>query len=269
MPETLHVITRERHLHKKWQRPTGYGFAASINLAPVGAPEIAHAGRAFPLAFVDMEDGATLVALFSLHRDRNLFVAPDGRWLASHVPAALQNFPFSLGRQADGKFALCVNEASGLIRDTAVGEHGFPFFASDGTPTRETQAIADSLTRARRSLDVVRNAVAALATRGLLEPWPVVAKEETGDRRIGGLKRINEAALNAAGADDLVALRDCGALATAYCQLFSMGNISVLGSLAGAQDRAKRQRMAIPANSFIPEDDGNLKIDWSTFLKDE
>ena len=64
-------------------------------------------------------------------------------------------------------------------------------------------------------------------------------------------------------------LRNAGGLAVAYSQLFSMGNLAMLATLSNARERAAKQRMAIPANSFISEDDGNLKIDWATFLKDD
>jgi hypothetical protein len=269
MADALHVITRERHTHKKWLRPTDYKFAATANIAPVGAAEMVSAARAFPLAFAEVDGSVTLAALFSLQPGRNLFVTLDGRWLASHIPAVFQTYPFNLGRKPDGNFALCINESSGLVRDAAVGDVGFPFFDPDGTPSPETRTIVEALTKAQREIEKIRAAVGTLVARNLLEPWPIVSKDESGERRIGGLRHVNEKALNALGAEDLLALRNSGGLAIAYCQMFSMGNIAVLGTLAGAHERATRQRMEIPQNSFISEDDGNLKIDWSTFLKDD
>jgi hypothetical protein len=269
MADTLHMVTRERHTYKKWFRSRDYHFAAAFNMVPVSAAEMIHMARAFPLAFVEIDGAPMLVALFSLKAGNNLFVAPDGRWLASYVPAALQHYPFSLGKKADGGFALCVNESSGLIRDAAVGEEGFPFFGHDGTPSRETQEAVDTLSKVRLGLQTVQAAGALLAGKKLLEPWPITAQEESGNRKIDGVLRISEPALNAIGAEDLVALRNTGGLAIAYSQLFSMGNLATLGSLTSARERAAKQRMAIPANSFISEDDGNLKIDWATFLKDD
>ena len=269
MADTLHMVTRERHTYKKWFRSRDYHFATGFNMMPVSAAEMIHMARAFPLAFVEIDGVPTLVALFSLKVGHNLFVAPDGRWLGGYVPAALQHYPFSLGKKADGAFALCVNESSGLIRDMAVGEEGFPFFGHDGTPSRETQEAVDTLSKVRLGLQTVRTAGAMLLEKKLLEPWPITAPDEAGPRKIDGVLRISEPALNAVGAEDLLALRNCGGLAIAYSQLFSMGNLGTLGSLTGAHGRAAKQRMAIPANSFISEDDGNLKIDWATFLKDD
>jgi hypothetical protein len=269
MTETLHVVNRERHQHKKWLRPADFKFAASIHTVPVGAAEMTSAARAFPLAFVEVDGNYELVAVFSLQPGRNLFVSPTGRWLAHYVPAALGAYPFALGRRRDGNLALCVNEDSGLVKDSAVGEVGIPFFGDDGAPSPDTLQLVDSLTTARRSLDAVNDAVAEIMKYDLLEPWPITGRDESGDRTITGIARINELALNSVGANDLLALRDCGALAIAYCQLVSMGNIMLLGRLAGAYNQARVQRMTIPPNSFMAEDDGNLKIDWDQFLKDE
>ncbi|MDQ6436151.1 SapC family protein [Mesorhizobium sp. LHD-90] len=269
MADTLHMVTRERHTYKKWFRSRDFSFASVFNMTPVSAAEMIHMARAFPLAFVEIDGVQTLVALFSLRLGHNLFVAPDGRWLGGYVPAAVQHHPFSLGVKGDGNVALCVNESSGLVRDAAVGEEGFPFFGHDGKPTRETQDVADTLSKVRAGLQTARQAGAMLVEKKLLEPWPITAQEEAGNRKIDGVFRISEPALNAIGAEDLFALRNAGGLAVAYSQLFSMGNLAMLATLSNVRERAAKQRMAIPANSFISEDDGNLKIDWATFLKDD
>jgi hypothetical protein len=270
MADMFQMVTRERHTYKKWLRFSDYRFAASVSAVPLAAGELFDAARACALAFMDIDGGPTLAAVLGLRSGQSLFVAPDGRWLGAHVPFALRAYPFNLARTAEGKFVLCVNEGSGLVRDAAVGEEGAPFFAADGKPAPETQQIVDTLTHARRGFDTVRAATAALAARNLLEPWPLTARDETGERRIGGLMRVSEAALNAVGAEDLMALRDAGGLAIAYGQLLSIGNAPILGNLADAHNRAAQQRVAgVAAHNFLLEDDGNLKIDWASFLKDD
>ncbi len=269
MADMFQMVTRERYTYKKWLPFSDYRFAAAVSAIPLAASEVFDAARAFSLAFMDIDGGLTLAAVLGLRSGQSLFVAPDGRWLGAHVPFALRAYPFNLGRTAEGRFVLCVNEGSGLIRDAAVGEDGTPFFGADGKPAPETQQIVDALTQARRGFDTIRAATAALAERNLLEPWPLTARDESGERRIGGLMRVNEAALNAVDADDLMALRDAGGLAIAYGQLLSMGNLPTLGSLADAHNRAATQRNAgVAVQNFLLEDDGNLKIDWTTFLED-
>lgn len=270
MADMFQMVTRERHTYKKWLPFTDYRFAASVSAVPLAANEVFDSARAFALAFMEIEGGLTLAAMLGLRSGQSLFVAPDGRWLGGHMPFALRAYPFNLARTAEGKFVLCVNEGSGLVRDAAVGDDGTPFFGPEGKPTAETQRVVDTLTNARRGFDTIRAATAVLAARNVLEPWPLTARDESGERRIGGLMRVNEAALNAVNADDLVALRDAGGLAIAYAQLLSTGNVPSLGNLADAHNRAATQRSAsVAAQSFLLEDDGNLKIDWSTFLKDD
>ena len=64
-------------------------------------------------------------------------------------------------------------------------------------------------------------------------------------------------------------LNGLAAVACLHAAGVSLGNISLLGKLAGAHDRARTQRMTIPPKSFVTEDDGDLKIDWSQFIKDD
>jgi hypothetical protein len=257
-----HLVTRDRHGAKKWLRHTGYTFAGPINVAPIAAAELSHAARALPLAFVLQDDKPVLVALMGLLPGQNLFVAPDGRWLGLYVPAALRGYPFRLGR-TDGEgnnFALLVDEASELVIDQAIGEEGIAFFDEAGNPHPETQKVLEFLAKTRQSMEMAERAVAALADKGVLETWPLQIKDGDNERQVAGVSRINEAALNALSP------------AIAYAQLLSIGNLAVLSTLAQAHAKVHAQkaaRMTIPAGSFVPEDDGELKIDWNALFKDD
>lgn len=66
----------------------------------------------------------------------------------------------------------------------------------------------------------------------------IAIKTEQGEAKTSGLFRVDEAALNAAPADDLVELRRTGALMMAYCQLFSSQHLAVLGRPAAARPTA-------------------------------
>lgn len=269
MTRTVHPITRERHATKKWLPFPDLGFAAHVAVTPLVIAEVLAAARAFPLGFLDLNGRPCLEAILGLKPDRNLFVGPDGRWLGQHLPASFRSYPFSLGR-AGQTVALCVDEASGLVRDLAVGEDGAPFFDPDGQASAPTRAMLDQLAEARKGFEVTERATAAIVECGLLEPWPINYKDDGVDRRIDGISRISETALNALPADDLTALRDSGGLAVAYCQLFSMGNLATLGQLRAAHAQAAAMPPApAPARPFfVPKEDDSLKIDWAAFLKE-
>jgi hypothetical protein len=272
MTPSLHLVTRERHGEQKWARVRGYQFAAETNVAPIAAAELSNAARAMPLGFVEQDGRQTLVAIMGLVPNKNLFVAPDGRWLGLYVPAALRGYPFRLGRaQQPDNFALVVDEGSGLVGDAAVGDGGNRFFDAEGKPDEATQKVLEFLVKTKQSADVLSRAVAALVEHDLLEVWPLKIKDGDQERQIQGVKRIAEAKLAGLSAEALLALRDAGALGVVYAQLISMGNVSVLATLGQAHSKAasaQTKRMEIPANSFVAEEDDDIKIDWDRFLKD-
>jgi len=269
MSQSIQPVTARRHATKKWFNPTTYHFVAGNQFVPVSAPEIAAAGRSFLLAFAEAKPLPVLVALLGVRPGKNLFVAPNGRWMGTHLPMAFQRYPFSLVKADDGDFALHFDEASGLLKDAAAGEEGFPFFDEEGALAPHTRHVLEYIARSIKGEEVVRRATAALVQHKLLEPWPLSIQMAEGPVQIGGLRRVSEPALGALGATELAAVRDAGGLAVAYCQLFSTSNTSTLTAMEKVhrehQER-ERKRMAIPEHSFLPDDD-NLKIDWETLLK--
>lgn len=270
----IQIVTRERHLGKKWLTRRNNSFAATITTTPFAGAELAECVRRFPLAFMEQDGRHSVVALLGLLRGQNLFVAPDGRWLGPYMPAVLSGYPFRIARIKGGTLALCVDEDSGLVKELGMGEEGFPFFDEEGQPHPETQKMAETLTATHRGILQMEKAAALLAELDLLAPWQLKVKVQEGEveRTIEGISRVNEAKLNALGGDELVKLRDGGALAVAYGQLLSMGNISILGTLGQVHQQiagARAAQLAIPEGSFIAEQDDSLKIDWSKFLKDE
>jgi hypothetical protein len=169
------------------------------------------------------------VAVLGVEPNRNLFVGEDGRWLGGYVPAALRGYPFVLGRGADGRQMLCVDEASALVTDGPEGER---FFEDDATLSPAVRQTLDFLTRIEQSRVVTATACGVLQGRNLIEPWPITLKTHQAERRIEGLFRVNEGALNALEDDAFVSLRKAGALPLAYAQLLSMQQLRVLVSAA-------------------------------------
>ncbi|MBP0441198.1 SapC family protein [Tianweitania sediminis] len=267
MTSAIHAVTRDRHSAKKWLTPQNFSFAGDRHFVPITNAEVGHAARALPLAFVQAGDNYVLVAVLGLTPNRNLLVGPNGRWLGLYTPAYLRSYPFRLSRTNDDKLALCVDEESGLVKDSAVGDQGHPFFDEAGGVAPETQRMMQFMTTLQQAEQATAVGVRALQEANLIEPWPLKLGSGENAQSVAGLFRVNEAALNALEAEPLLTLRKAGALALAYAQLISAGNIQVLGSIMGAQDKANAQRMTVPEKSFLPEDDGSLKIDWNTFLK--
>lgn len=264
----LQPVTMDRHRGKGWIRPTDYRFAAGAQTAQIAAAELSHCCRTFPLAFIEHGGKRVLVALLGLLPGRNLFVAPDGRWVGGYIPAIVRGYPFQLAGTDDRQLVLCIDEGSGLVTDAAAGGKAVPFFGEDGKPHAETQKIFEGLRLTHQGIAAVDRAVAALAGQELLEPWPLKVADDGAGKTLNGLGRISEKKLNALDGEQLVRLREAGALAIAYAQLLSMGNVDTLGRLAQMHSRAKAAQPVVSQAGLLPGDDsGDLAIDWDRFLK--
>jgi hypothetical protein len=226
------AINREHHGGKKWRRPNSYAFAAGDALVPVVGVELPRVALAMPVAFVEGAGRYELMAVLSPTPGRNLFVGPDGRWLGSYIPAYLRAYPFRLlAREGTDESVLCVDEDSKLVVD---GE-GEDFFDADGNGAPAVKPIFDVLIAVERSRKATQLAVSALSEVGVIQPWPIMLKTAQAEQTVGGLHRIDEAALNALGDDAFHKLRTASALPIAYAQLFSMGQLGVFEHLAKLQ----------------------------------
>lgn len=132
-------ISRQNHNAKRFKRHANYAFATKETTVPLVGAELPKAAMALPVAFTEQAGQFLPIALMGLERGRNLFVAPDGRWLGGYIPAAFRGYPFALARTAEGQPVLCIDADSGLVTD---GPEGETFFTEEGKPTK---AVADIL----------------------------------------------------------------------------------------------------------------------------
>ena len=241
------AISRERHSAKRWRRSEGFSFAAGDALVPAVGGELSKLAPTTPLAFVEQSGQFELAAILSLTPGKNMFVGPDGRWLSSYVPALYRAYPFRVqSREGADEAVLCVDEDSFLVVDESAG--GEAFFEAEGAVSPALNAILGFLTEVERGHQATRRAVLALAEAGVIQPWPITLKTAGGDQAVGGLHRIDEAALNALGDDAFLSLRKVSALPVAYMQLLSMGQLGVFAQLARVQ-----AQLAPPPVASLPQ----------------
>ncbi|MDR3661204.1 MAG: SapC family protein [Mycobacterium sp.] len=227
-------VGRERHADWSWRSITGFSYAAATALVPLVGAELAKVALAMPFGFNQRPDGRfVLVGILSLTPGRNLFVAPDGRWLGDYVPAAIRSHPFRLLREEGTEaLILCVDEQSGLVGEG--GGKGQAFFDGQGNLAPPTKAVLDFLGQIERNRAATEAAVSELAAAGVICPWPIKLKS---GEVVDGLHRIDERAVNALQDDAFLRLRKSSALPIAYAQLLSMGKIQVLERLAELQSQ--------------------------------
>lgn len=241
MPSYL-PVTRERHAALRWRRYANFTFAAADTVAALVAAELPRAAMSLPIAFAEQGGAYLPVAVLGLQSGNNAFVAADWRWVGQYVPAVFRAYPFRLAQTDDGQRVLCVDEDSGLIGNWPAGE---AFFGENGDPAPALRDILAFLTTLEQNRTITLAACEALHVHALIQPWPITIKTENGERQIGGLYRIDEAALNALPADALFEIKAAGALSIAYCQLLSMQHLPLLGQLVDAQNQASARTLAL------------------------
>jgi hypothetical protein len=240
------AISQSTHANLHWKRYNTYPFAAQDAVAPLVVQELPRAAMALPVAFIEQDGHFIPAAVQGLQPGQNLFVAPDGRWIGPYTPAAYRGHPFAIASTPEGQQVLCVDADSGLISDT----EGEAFFDEQGQPSQPVKDVLNFLQQVNANRELTQRLCAALQAEGLIQPWPITLKGESGEQTVQGLYRIDEAKLNSLSSEALHRIHQAGALPLVYCQLLSMQHLQMLGKLAEAHAQAKAQsQQALPTTS--------------------
>ncbi|CAO1661573.1 SapC family protein [Halomonas sp. NYA30] len=238
MPLDYQPISPLKHRNAGWKRPARYFYAADDVVAPVVMAELSHVLTSMPLAFVHADEEAPfqLVAVQSLQPGRNVYVAPDGRWLGQYIPAFYRSYPFRmLAIGSTTQTALCVDTSQGCFKEQCSDEDE-PLFTDDGELSESLAAVKTFINAFEKNRLMTHQCVTELASAGVIEPWAVhlshseshVSEAESA-QDVKGLHRINEAKLKALPAETLRELAVSGALSIAYAQLFSEQRLQHVG----------------------------------------
>lgn len=255
-------ISFTTHRNMRLLPSKSYAFAKTLAVAPLVGAECAQATHNFPIVFIPQGDDYALMGLLSLRPDTNLFVARDGRWLGNYVPAYLRQYPFTIGLPAEGgEPILCADESSGLLSDT----EGQALFEIDGTPTDSLRKIMDFVGEVERNRAVTVRAVNAIVKHGLIVPWELTLQQANnqGQQKVGGLFRVDEAAMNALSPEAFLELRQASALPVIYAHLLSLTCTELLIRLsaAAAQAQAASANKASPLSAAVDEN-GDLVFNF-------
>lgn len=251
------AISKDAYGTKRWLRMTSYAFALKDAILPLSLAELPKAVMTLPIAFVAQNEGYIPVAVMSIQPNRNHYVTNDGRWLHGYIPASCRGYPFRFLNGPDGQQVLCIDQDSGLVTDGP--EEGEAFFDEAGEPTQAIREILSFLHQSEQSMKATIVACNLFKKHNLIIPWPITINAESGEKKIAGLFKIDEAALNQVSADVMVELRNAGGLLLAYCQLLSMQHFELLGQLASAHAKAE-QDAALAASKMVQE--GELNMDF-------
>lgn len=224
------------------------------------AEELPRAILNLPVAFVPNADGTfALAAIQGLRQKENLLVAADGRWLLDYVPANYRGYPFLLAKnnEVENEKVLCINEEyESFVNET----EGDSFFTADGELSESLAKILNFLTKVSENREITRAKCEHLQRLELIQEWPIAIDTENGSGQVKGLFRIDEEKLNALDAEQLIAIRDSGALLMAYCQLISMQNLARIKNLLAEKTKTSLH-LPDELNLDIGSDSGNISFD--------
>lgn len=240
-----------------WLPPADCLFAFDQPLLTLTAAEMGMAAASMPLALVKRGRPARweLVAVCGLHSDRNLFVDGQGRWLGQYRPQSLSHWPFSMMRLAGRDQALLLfDRDSGLLREDGTGE---PFFDDEGKPSAALAQLLEQLKQVEARKAATEAAIQALASAGLLVPWPEAVAEQAG-MAIEGLHCVDERALAALDEAAFLAVRR--ALPVAYGVNFSLYQTHLLARLARLQGDGAAAPVGVSYEDVFGEE-GSISFD--------
>jgi hypothetical protein len=229
---SLAPLSVAQHAEIALLRPgKSYGFARTTALVPITIDEFEHAMLAYPIVLVGPARQAAVVV--GLEPDRNLFVSEQGSYAPGiYVPAYLRCHPFALAKSDSGEQTVCIDESSDRLVPLGTAESD-PLFVN-GVPSEAAQT-AVGLCRAYGDAERRTAAFVQLTEGyGLLEQREAHFRRPAADGTPGApellldYSTVSRDRLNALAPAGLAAVRDAGALAAAYAQIFSAVNWDVL-----------------------------------------
>ncbi len=246
-------ISRDTHARTKIRPLQSLAFAAAHTAIPLYGGEIVTMSHELPVIFLAEAGSYPPAAEYGKRSGQNLLIDDQGRWLGTHVPALWRRGPFRLARvagSADDNMVLCIEDSSDLVNET----EGQPLFDDTGAPTAIVSTATSLLSQLERDSRTTRTICEALDRLGLIVPWRLEIPQSDGRKlAVSDLFQVEEAKIATLSGDDLVTLRDVGALAVIYAHLLSLSKISLLARLARNAAERDQQKAALQK--------GNLNLD--------
>jgi len=206
-------------------------FARTLNSIPISYTEFALVAREYPIIFSASGNNQVFapVAVLGMAAAENLY-NNGGRWAANvYVPAYVRRFPFcmttvTLGKVVQQNRLICVEK---FHLDDKGGE---PMFDAKGQPLAKWKEIEALLTEYEVDLERSREMCGILADYGLLEPFTMQAKFNSGGEplHLTGMHRVIESKIEHLNASQLKNLVKKGILSRIYAHLLSLDNFARL-----------------------------------------
>ncbi|CAH1660778.1 SapC protein [Hyphomicrobiales bacterium] len=225
MFKTQIPLTFAQHRDLRVFESNDYSHAKAETLAPFVFDEMSDIAREYPIIFPDNKSDLPS-ALLGVEPGKNAYVADDGRWLATYIPAHVRRYPFVFGsvEQPEGeqkRMLVFFDPDAPHLKNPS----GHPVFTTDGQLTPHMQRRMQLLEHIQKKIAATRAIVLAISERGLFAERSIVIRKPDGTgHQIQGLRVVDEKKLNQLPDADFNALRKSGALPLIYAHLLSWAN---------------------------------------------
>lgn len=233
----LTPLQAKAHSRLRLKPIADYSFASQEVFIPIIIDEIGHLAREYPIVFLG--ERSVPVALLGVEQGHNAYVMANGQWDARYRPALLRHYPFAVqavpetpspGQAADktpasrSRLILLIDTSAPFWSET----EGTPLFNAQGALSPETERMLQQIQRDTLRQKATRKLAASIAEAGLLVERKIAIRTQEGtERYVGGLRTIDEKALNRMDHTAFMRLRDSGALPLVYASLLSWANFKL------------------------------------------
>ena len=185
--------------HREWCVQTGANFAYSrnTNSVPLTAVEFERAASEYPVVFSAAGPGEVVpVAILGLGDRQNLFISPDGSWVADYIPAFVRRYPFIFAvDESSNRFTLCIDESYSGCNQEGKGER---LFSDEGQPSPFLSQRLGFLGEYQAQHQRTMTFTASLRQLGVLEPVRAEVSAQGGAKSsLSGFQVVSRDRLNA------------------------------------------------------------------------
>ncbi|MGE0384692.1 MAG: SapC family protein [Gammaproteobacteria bacterium] len=221
-------LSRERHGAWYVDPDPGFRFAARTNCVYVAGIEFPVAAREYAIVFAAAGGDAVVpVVLLGLKPEQNLFLAADGTWKGSYVPAYVRRYPFILAADSTGaNFTVCIDESYAGFNTVKEGER---LINDDGSHGALLARSVEFLKDYQRQTQVTTEFCRLLVELALLEPVQANVEMKTGEKfSLAGFSCVSRDRLKSLPGERLQDLVGRGFMDLVYAHLLSLSNLSGL-----------------------------------------
>ncbi|WP_299073187.1 SapC family protein [uncultured Paraglaciecola sp.] len=217
-----------KHKNLRINVDRNYSHVSHQNMTALLASEFLQASTNFPIVFVKQPDTGKFksVALLGLDSEENVVFA-NNKIHSNYIPINIRRYPFAAGAKnaKEDEMILCIDENSRLLNE----KEGVEIFDENGKPSAATNQVTTMLTDILAKDAATDIFIEFLVENDLLQAAEVkLTLGEEGERKLNGLYKVDEEALNELDDDEVLTLYKRKYFPAIYAHLASLSQFQRL-----------------------------------------